>query len=300
MIKIQEKDRMFCQKHQQAFDAAKKSLALLLECSEAAAAVQHEIFAGEPRYVQNVYLGNDIADGEIVRKAIRNLPRTFIEKISSYFTTEYRVPINYGAIQMDLLPTPPSENDDFWNWSADRVQAEETIYLKALLDLPLHYETVLEEISRRLKGDSFEKAALADLKKDCRRYSHHPVNGSEYFRVKGDTLQLTYNFCKCDSRYDGHYNWPCWQLTERCRIILDGIAHYKTKSFARGNRGSDMFAPLYEAFHTEKNLYEFPDSQCVSSIKLFKNGRVDIRFLNSVALQEFIDQYLRDEPKNQE
>lgn len=300
MIQIQEKDKMFCQKHQQAFDAAKKSLALLLECSEAAAAVQHEIFAGEPRYVQNVYLGNDIADGEIVRKAIRNLPRTFIEKISQYFTTEHRVSINYGAIQMDLLPTPPSENDDFWNWSADKVRAEETDYLKALLDLPLHYETVLEEISRRLKGCSLEEAALADLKKDCRRCSHHPMNGSEYFQRKGDTLQLTYDFCKCDNRYDGHYNWPCWQLTERCRIILDGIAHYKTKSFARGNRGSDMFAPLYEAFHTEKNLYEFPDSQCVSSIKLFKNGRVDIRFLNSVALQEFIDQYLRDEPKNQE
>lgn len=300
MIQIQEKDKMFCQKHQQAFDAAKKSLALLLECSEAAAAVQHEIFAGEPRYVQNVYLGNDIADGEIVRKAIRNLPRTFIEKISQYFTTEHRVSINYGAIQMDLLPTPPSENDDFWNWSADKVRAEETDYLKALLDLPLHYETVLEEISRRLKGCSLEEAALADLKKDCRRCSHHPMNGSEYFQRKGDTLQLTCDFCKCDNRYDGHYNWPCWQLTERCRIILDGIAHYKTKSFARGNRGSDMFAPLYEAFHTEKNLYEFPDSQCVSSIKLFKNGRVDIRFLNSVALQEFIDQYLRDEPKNQE
>ena len=104
MIKIQEKDKIFCQKHQQAFDAAKKSLALLLECSEAAAAAQDEIFPDEPRYVQNVYLGNDIADGEIVRKAIRSLPRTFIEKISSYFTTEYRVPINYGAIQMDLLP----------------------------------------------------------------------------------------------------------------------------------------------------------------------------------------------------
>ncbi len=300
MIKIQEKDKMFCQKHQQAFDAAKKSLALLLECSEAAAAAQDEIFPDEPRYVQNVYLGNDIADGEIVRNAIWRLPRTFIEKISMYFINEYRVPINYGAIQMDLLPTSPRENDDFWNWSADRVQAEETIYLKALLDLPLHYETVIGEISRRLKGHSFEEAALADLKKDCRRYSHHPVNGSEYFRVKGDTLQLTYDFSKSGSRSDGHYNWPYWELTERCRIILDGIAHYKTKSFARGNRGSDMFAPLYGAFHAEKNLYEFPNSQCVSSIKMFKNGRVDIRFLNSVALQEFVDQYLRDEPAKEE
>lgn len=291
---------MYCRKHQQAFTEAKKALAALLACSEAAAAIQDAVFRDEPRYMRNIYLGHDIMDGEIVRKAIRSLPGIFIEEIAKHFTAEYRVPINYGKIQIELLPDPPSTDEAYWTWNADKVREEENLYLKKLLDLPLHYDAVLDEISRQMKGNSFEETALIDLKKDCRRCSHHPMNGSEYFRQKGDTLQLTYDFCKCDSRSDGCYNWPRWQLTERCKTILDGIAHYKTKSFARSNRGSDMFAPLYGAFHTEKNLYEFPDSQCVSSIKMFKNGRVDIRFLNSVALQEFIDQYLRDEQTSQE
>ena len=54
-----------------------------------------------------------------------------------------------------------------------------------------------------------------------------------------------------------------------------------------------IFFTLFKAFPAKNNVFPINNMEKVKNIKLFKNGRVDIKFSSAAYAQEFVENYLR-------
>ena len=73
------------------------------------------------------------------------------------------------------------------------------------------------------------------------------------------------------------------------RSILRGVAHYETGSFSLYPLG---FSELLGYSRSPDNEREFSTCKKVKGLKMFKNGRVDIRFTTETDAAEFAARYL--------
>ena len=71
--------------------------------------------------------------------------------------------------------------------------------------------------------------------------------------------------------------------------ILKGIAHFETGRFALLPHGFDS---LLGYRHSGSDTVEFSTCSKVSQLKMFKNGRVDIKFASEAIARQFADDYL--------
>ena len=74
--------------------------------------------------------------------------------------------------------------------------------------------------------------------------------------------------------------------------ILDALVHYEVGKF---KGGAQWFPELFK-YDTQENQFEIAYMSKIKNIKLFKNGRVDIKFRSAAFVQEFVEQYLRRNP----
>ena len=72
--------------------------------------------------------------------------------------------------------------------------------------------------------------------------------------------------------------------------ILKALAHFETGAFGQYPDGIDDL--LSEQLRLWYDLWEFEDCKKLEKIKLFKNGRMDIRFTNEGYAREFVSSYL--------
>ena len=71
--------------------------------------------------------------------------------------------------------------------------------------------------------------------------------------------------------------------------ILRGMAHFETGSFCVYPLG---FSELLGYNRLGKSEWEFSTCEKVKCLKMFKNGRVDIRFSSEIYAAEFAAKYL--------
>ena len=158
--------------------------------------------------------------------------------------------------------------------------------------LPLRYEQIVDEIFLQMGGFSFEEKARSELLErvyNATHYLHdsawaHARAGEERFEVKNAILRFPEGMT-----YQSYDRLRC---SDDFRAILDAVAAFESDGTAPG---TSYFDPFY-MYDTSTTLLETPTLDKVDSVKIYKNGRADIRFRSPAMAQEFVTQYLRTRP----
>ena len=72
--------------------------------------------------------------------------------------------------------------------------------------------------------------------------------------------------------------------------VLRGLAYYERGDFILPR----SIAEIELQYRLENSEFQFSDCEKIQSMKLYKNGRVDIRFRKGDFLNQFVADYLTD------
>lgn len=298
--RISEDDKAFCLRQQEAFDKAGPALQKVAEAMAAAKAEQAGILTADDDFIDR-YVGGD-CDVDGVYDAMKKRNRTFISTVVNYFSRKYSVELDKREIEERLIPTGPKEPNLPWggygNMSEDEIasyrqeldayKVEKDKFEQSLRTLPLRYEQVVDEIFVQLGGFSFQEKAMNEFLSRTWNCCHSTYrDNAEEFEIKNDTLKLTGYWCGCkDDSWRSHDEW---ESTGSLKTLLNALAWYECGRMDEGN----LWFPELFRYGTDRNFFETYNMKKVKSVKLFKNGRVDIKFRSVAYVQEFVETCLR-------
>ena len=126
-----------------------------------------------------------------------------------------------------------------------------------------------------MDGRGLWDQAIYELKESCHSGSWNSYNEKPRFERKKTVVQFS-------GSADGSGD-----LVHSMKNVIRGLAHYET-----GVIGviPNEFTSLL-GYH-QMESYEFTDCKKTQKIRIFRNGRVDIRFVSEEAAQTFINEYL--------
>ena len=276
--RITETDRLFCETQEKAYHKAKEGLQSLKEQWEDLQTQQAESLSTVSPEMNSrySYINVEGVNTKDFLNAIERLPSVFIERLVRYFNSTYHVEIDYSPIQEFLLPKAPNRYES-------TVEEENEFHAK-LQSLLLRYEDVLEQIFIQLGGRTFTERALDEIKAKCHAAAWNRYNKEAEFILRNETLQLTSYACSCDS----WYNPPKWELQSKTKDILRGIAHFELGVF--GMYPATILNLL--GYDNRANPHILYDCKKVQQLKMFKNGRVDIKFASKEYAEQFVSDYL--------
>lgn len=306
--RISDADRAFCVRHQEAFDKAGPALEKIAEAIVAAKTEQQAILGSddsEYSYLSpwGIYISSEgfKCDESYVYEMMKKRSERFITKVVDYFQSKYILELDGDQIKEHLIPAAPKRPELPWggyrNMADDEIaayeekldayKAEQQKYEDGLRTFSLRYEQIVDEIFIQLSGFSFQERAMNEFLKKCWKAAHDYRGDKENFEIKNDTLRLTGYWCRC--RNESWMREPEWSTDGDLRVILDALVHY---DIGQLNRGAEWFPELFR-YSTKKNVFPINNLMKAKNIKLFKNGRVDIKFKDAVSVQEFVNNYLR-------
>lgn len=306
--RISDADRAFCVQHQEAFDKAGPALEKVAEAIVAAKTEQQAILGSddsEYSYLSpwGVYISSNKfkCDESAVYEMIKKRSERFITEIVNYFQGKYTLELDGDKIKKNLIPAPPKEPKLPWGGYCSMTSEEVDAFKEKLTahkaemqkyedDLrvhPIRYEQIVDEIFVQLSGFSFQERAMNEFLEKCWDAAHNYHGDKENFEIKNDTLRLTGYWCRC--RNESWMSEPEWSTGEDLRIILNALVHF---DIGQMNRGTEWFPALFR-YSTNENVFPINNLMKVKNIKLFKNGRVDIKFKDAVSVLEFVEGYLR-------
>lgn len=230
------------------------------------------------------YLGATF-DANSVEEQKRTVHGLFISDVLAWFSEQYAVELDRSAARDDLIPKEPNYRDwDDWDWRNEekRAQFDSMVveYNTKMDKFHINYTEILDWIFQQLDGFSFEEKALQEMKEHCKEASHNSYNGSPNFELKKAVLSFEYGCRRRDWR-DG------WEIIGNMETIFRGLIAYDTGIL---NEIPYNYAYLF-SYDVVQQLTTI-DGPKVSSVKLFKNGRVDARFQSETYAREFVENFL--------
>lgn len=301
--RISEDDKVFCLRQQAAFDKSGPALQKIADMMTAANEEQSSILDANEDYLSRYLVGDAFrCEASYVLDAMKGRNRTFISAVVNYFSRKYNVELDEREIEEHLIPTGPKEPNLPWggyrNMSEDEIasyreeldtyKVEKEKFEQSLRVLPLRYERVVDEIFVQLGGFSFQEKAMNEFLSRTWNCCHSTYrDNAEEFEVKNDTLKLTGYWCRCKD--DSWRSYDEWESTDSLKTLLNALAWYECGRMDEGN----LWFPELFRYDTERNFFETYNMEKVKSVKLFKNGRVDIKFRSVAYVQEFVETCLR-------
>lgn len=266
--RISDTDREFCKRQQAAYTTAKSDLEKLKDFWKSISERQ-SAFLTESDYGSSVYLSGLSLSESKINDQICSLHDKLIEQIIRYFNNTYSISVSQYEISKVLLPQKPD-----YGWYSYNAEEYEK-YENELLSLVLKYEDIVERIFEQTDGNGLWEQALYELKEKCRSAAWR--YGSPKYERKKNVVQFS------DSSYGD------WELCEGMKNILRGIIHYETGSFTITPADFNTFFIRGRQY---TDTFEFPLRTKISKIRIFKNGRVDLKFSDESAAITFIEEYL--------
>ena len=274
--RLPEDDLMFCETQQQAYDESRRAFLEIRRQWKKAIQAQKDLL-GTSSDGSLPYFGSNYRFGITdINRELEKLHSKFISELTRHFNTKYKVTISAETIEEHLIPTEP----DPYKCDKDTNNA----YHRTLRALALHYEDVVDQMFIQLDGLSFVERAFQELRTKCHKAAYWSNSNAGYDR-KGDTLRFGGYFCTCDE------NWgrEDWSLADRMKDVLAGVAHFETNTFGCKPAG---FSELLGYSDVSTPVFQFPDCQKLIQLRMFKNGRVDLKFKTASIAKEFAETYL--------
>ena len=272
---ISESDKVFCEAHQTAYNDAKTSLSELFVMWEEILAGQKEALKGTGNSSETYVASGSISSlsKRKIEQQIDELHSTFIQCIVRHFRDAYHVSLEEYSIKKALIPEEPR-----WR-NGPEFDQEMDEYEEKKRNLSLTYSQIVELIFQQTGGRSLWEYAVFQLKGKCHSAAWF-YDKCRYER-KGSMVQIN------------SVVYSEYELCESGKDIIRGLAHFETEKIGIIPREfSDFFmyhGPGYSAL-------DFEDCKKVTKIRLYKNGRMDIRFTEEAYAVQFIDGYLKAAP----
>ena len=274
--RLPEDDLMFCETQQQAYDESCRALREIRQQWKKAIQAQRDLL-GIGQDGSLPYFGSNYRFGITdLNRELEKFHSRFISELTQHFNEKYSVTISTDAIKEHLIPAEPDP------YRCDMDTSKE--YHRNLRALSLHYEDVVDQMFIQLDGLSFVERAFQELRTKCHKAAYWSNINAGYDR-KGDTLRFGGYFCSCDERW-GHEEW---RLAERMQDIFTAVAHYESNTFGRFPAG---FSELLGYSDVSTSQFQFPTCQKLVHLRMFKNGRVDLKFKTAALAKEFAETYL--------
>ncbi len=276
-VRITPEDKAYCEAHQAAYDAAIQSFRELAFFWEDMENTQKELLGGSGSSYLSSRDGPEISQRQI-NKHLEHLHQAVIYNIVHYFNSTYHVSVSADHAANNLLPQKPDlrvyENKEAHDAYHEKLRAAK-----------IRYGDVVDQIILLLDGRSFAEQAFHELAGKCHKAAWNLYrNRAEYERKKA-LISFNGYFCSVH-----HYSWQDeWTLEDKAKDILRGVAHYETGAFELCPLG---FSELLGYNRSPSNEHEFSTCKRVKGLKMFKNGRVDIRFITETDAAEFAARYL--------
>lgn len=281
--RITEADRIFCQKHQDAYQSALASFQRLLELWRETEDGQRRILSdpGGPDKTWSQYLTSSkfpALDVIQIRVHISKLHKKFICAVVSYFNAAYHLTIDTDLVEGALIPPPGSELEDDIEAEMEAVSS----------DLILRYENIIELILSWFEGRSFSEQAPYEMVMKCHRAAWKESDHTQKFVQKKSVITFPSGACS----FGYAYSRGCdqWIFLGGIKDVLKGLAHFETGTFDEYPDDLDYLIP--DDMVIRYDLWEFENCEKLERIKLFKNGRMDIRFTNEGYARQFVAEYL--------
>lgn len=278
--KISPMDKDVCEALQAAYDKALIALKVQEELIDKSIAEQFDSTQHLPdKSILSNYLGSTF-DADSVKEQNRKVHGLFISNMLAWFTKQYAVELDRSAARDELLPKKPDYYQDYYD-KEKRAQFDAMMasYNNEMDNFHINYAAILDWIFQQLDGFSFEEKALQEMKAQCKEASHG-YNGSPNFELKKAVLSFEYGCLRSDWR-------DSWEIRQNMKTIIRGLIAYDTGIL---NEVPYNYAYLF-SYDIEQQLITLDDTK-VSSVKLFKNGRVDVRFQSETYAREFVENFL--------
>lgn len=275
--RITPEDREYCETQQAAYDAAVQSFQELDFFWADMENKQKELLGTTDSSYLSSREGPSISC-DLIRNHLEYLHRKVISSIVTHFNSAYHVSISIKDVCDNLLPAKPERR------CYDNEEACEE-YHEKLRGVKIRYEDVVDQIILLLGGRSFTERAFYELAEKCHTAAWNLYDKKTRYERKKSVISFQNYFCN-----NRHWSWQDeWELESRMKDILRGMAHFETGSFCVYPLG---FSELLGYSRSPSNEHEFTTCEKVKSLKMFKNGRVDVRFSSETYAAEFTAKYL--------
>ena len=217
----------------------------------------------------------------MIMKHISTLHKEFISTLVSYLNTTYHLTLNAAEVKDGLLPDEPR----YYEW-------EETLDWSDVTPTVLRYEDAVDLILSRFQGRTFEEQAPYELVERCHRAAWSDRNHQANFEQNKNLVKIFSGACAYGyyQKKGQRVTHEQWDIKTGAKNILRALAYFETGAFDQYPDGIDDL--LSEDRFLWYDLWELEDCKKLEKIKLFKNGRMDIRFTSEGFAREFVDGYL--------
>lgn len=275
--RITPEDKAFCEAHQAAYDAAIQSFHELAFFWADMENTQKELLGSTEAAYLSSRDGPEISQRKI-NAHLECLHWMVICNIVHYFNSTYHVSVSADHVANNLLPQKPALR------IYENKEAHDA-YHEKLREAKIRYEDVVDQIILLLDGRSFTEQAFHELAEKCHKAAWNLYQNKTNYERKKALISFNGYFCSVH-----HYSWQDeWTLEDKTKDILRGVAHFETGSFNACPLG---FSDLLGYSRSPINEHEFSTCKKVKGLKMFKNGRVDIRFATETYAAEFAAKYL--------
>lgn len=278
--RISESDKFYCEQHQSAYETAISSYKELSFFWADMVAAQEE-FLGEKtgNSFYHDYLasrnGPSISK-ESIEKHIASLHADFIMTLVRYFNSHYHVTVDSAEVSKALL----SEKPDRYATSPETLEK----YHEQMQNMIVRYQDVVDQIVLRLDGRSFADQAFHELYTKCHEAAWNKYDQTARFEQKKDTIRFSGYFCQYET-----FIQASWKLEDKLKDILYGAAHFEMGCYNVYPLG---LSDLLTRWQVDTDLTTFPTCKKLCQLKMFKNGRADLKFTSAALASEFITKYL--------
>ena len=295
--RISEWDRACCIRHQEYYEFAVektlKIIALAKEISEEDSiyGINQDDFDRRSGYFdtydKEVKLTEKNAFNDLM-----SIQKKFIGFIISHFESAYKVSLDRRKAIETIFSGEP-EGISYYASKEETKKHEENVqaYEKQFESL-ICYEKVIDYIFAELGGKSFKDRAADEIREACSEifagyYGRRSYHGPD---LKGKALEFKsfldirdeYSWDKGGSIHDLHYNSSAYKLFKGLSLYLHGSTENVFNTFLSNlseKHGSDLIC--------EHNAV----SSCLEGIRIYKNGKMVIKFKEAQKALEFAKEY---------